>query len=166
MYQCKISRSKPGSIAIEVSNLCKCHSANSPIDRVIGVDGIYHHMLLHVIYLLFKKLQNVLNFGQNVSWKLLEIYWKSYLTPCCFTCVAWVVHKIHNAYGNLATKNRKWNLFADCIIMPSVSWFPCRGNFQELQLADVLFNRSWVYVRNVSVETMFVEFAWNEYGSV
>jgi len=31
-------------------------------------------MLLHLIYLLLrKKLQSVLNFGQNVSWKLLEI---------------------------------------------------------------------------------------------
>jgi len=31
-------------------------------------------MLLHLLYLLlWKKLQSVLNFGQNVSWKLLEI---------------------------------------------------------------------------------------------
>jgi len=46
------------------------------------LDGAYHHVLLHLIYLLpRKKLQSVLNFGQNVSWKHVKIYWKMEIIP-------------------------------------------------------------------------------------
>jgi len=44
-------------------------SANSPIDRVIGVTlGLSPHSSSFNL-LLQKALQSVLNFGQNVSWK-------------------------------------------------------------------------------------------------
>jgi len=33
------------------------------------LDGAYYYMLLHLAYLLLKKLQSVLNFGQNIYWK-------------------------------------------------------------------------------------------------
>jgi len=70
VYQYKISRGKPGSIDTEVSNIGECQLASSPW----GVGRAYRHML-HLIYLTAskKKLQTVLNFGQNLSWKLLKI---------------------------------------------------------------------------------------------
>jgi len=49
-------------------------SANSPIDRVIGVRwGLSLHASSFNLPAASKKLQSVLNFGQNASWKLLEI---------------------------------------------------------------------------------------------
>jgi len=50
-------------------------SANSPIDRVPGIGwGLSPHASsFHLLTASKKKLQSVLNFGQNVFWKLLEI---------------------------------------------------------------------------------------------
>jgi len=82
VHQYKISHGKLWSIDIEVSNLSKCQLTRLLIGWWAS-DGAYHHMLLHLIYLLlWKKLQSVLNFGQNVSWELMVIYWKSYLLIC------------------------------------------------------------------------------------
>ena len=73
MYQYKVSHGKPGSIDSEVSNLGK--SANS-IDQVIGVGwGLSPHAASFNLLTALKKLQSVLNFGQNISWK-------SYLLIC------------------------------------------------------------------------------------
>jgi len=64
VFPYKISHSKPGSV--EVSNLGKCQ----PLIGSWSSDGAYHYMLLPLIYLLLqRKLQSVLNFGQNVSWR-------------------------------------------------------------------------------------------------
>jgi len=49
-------------------------SANSPIDQVIGIGwGLSPHASSFNLLTASKKLQSVLNFGQNVSWKHLEI---------------------------------------------------------------------------------------------
>jgi len=45
-------------------------SANSPIDRVIGVVwGLSPHACSFNLLTASKKLESVFNFGQNVSWK-------------------------------------------------------------------------------------------------
>ena len=45
-------------------------------------------MLLHLVYLLLrKKLQSVLNFGQNVSWNVLEIIPADLLDTLTFVMV-------------------------------------------------------------------------------
>jgi len=57
-------------------------SANSTIDWVIGVGwGLSPHAS-SLNLLLQRKLQSALNFGQNVSWKLPTVCWKSYLLIC------------------------------------------------------------------------------------
>jgi len=49
-------------------------SANLPIDQVIGVGwGLSPYASACNLLTASKKLQHVLDFGQNVSWKLLEI---------------------------------------------------------------------------------------------
>jgi len=50
-------------------------SANSPIDQVIGIGwGLSPHASsFNLLTVSNRKWQSVLNFGQNVSWKLLEI---------------------------------------------------------------------------------------------
>jgi len=83
VYQYKISRGKQGSIDVEVSNLGKCQLTYLPIDRLISVRwGLSPHASSFNLPTASTKLQSVLNFGQNVSWKLLKIYWKSYLLVC------------------------------------------------------------------------------------
>jgi len=54
VYQYKMSRGKPGSIDIEVSNLGKCQLTQLLIGWKAS-DGAYHHMLLHLTYLVLRK---------------------------------------------------------------------------------------------------------------
>ena len=51
-------------------------SANSPVDRVIGVASSFNLLTAS------KKLQIVLNFGQSVSWKLTQVIPADLLDRC------------------------------------------------------------------------------------
>jgi len=60
-----------------------------------------------------KKLQSVLNFGQNVSWKLQEIYWKSYLL-ICYT--PWI-RSVYISRQNVIRGNQTWLSFVRLFIV-------------------------------------------------
>ena len=70
--QCKISRGKPGSIDIEVINLGKYELTHLLIGWQAS-DGTYHHMILHLTYVLLQKNYEVylilVKMSPENSWK-------------------------------------------------------------------------------------------------
>ena len=94
-------------------------SANSPIDRVIGVGwGLSPHASLFNLLTAQNKLQSVLNFGQNVSWR-------SNGSHTCWS-VRYPVNR-HLVTSN-STQRTSWECargYSTILLLPWCRWYNC-----------------------------------------